>query len=99
MPASLHPGRTMLRQAKNVCFDTALVAIAAVAWCISCYPNRRGGLMQVAVLERPGRLVRAERETPLAGAAEVLVRVRAVGICGSDVHYFRHGRIGRYVVE
>jgi L-iditol 2-dehydrogenase len=29
----------------------------------------------------------------------VLVRVRAVGICGSDVHYYQHGRIGRYVVE
>ena len=22
-----------------------------------------------------------------------------VGICGSDVHYYTHGRIGRYVVE
>ena len=23
----------------------------------------------------------------------------AVGVCGSDVHYFEHGRIGRFVVE
>ena len=30
---------------------------------------------------------------------EVLVRVQAVGICGSDVHYYDHGRIGPYVVE
>jgi L-iditol 2-dehydrogenase len=29
----------------------------------------------------------------------VLVRVNAVGTCGSDVHYFRHGRIGQYVVR
>jgi L-iditol 2-dehydrogenase len=29
----------------------------------------------------------------------VVVRVAAVGICGSDVHYFKHGRIGRYVVD
>jgi L-iditol 2-dehydrogenase len=31
-------------------------------------------------------------------SGEVLVRVRAVGICGSDVHYFRAGRIGDLVV-
>lgn len=30
---------------------------------------------------------------------QALVRVRSVGICGSDIHYFRHGRIGNYVVE
>ncbi len=30
---------------------------------------------------------------------EVLVKVMAVGICGSDIHYYEHGRIGRYVVE
>ncbi len=30
---------------------------------------------------------------------EVLVRVEAVGICGSDVHYYQHGRIGDFVVE
>jgi L-iditol 2-dehydrogenase len=29
----------------------------------------------------------------------VLVRVRAVGVCGSDTHYYDHGRIGRFVVE
>jgi L-iditol 2-dehydrogenase len=30
---------------------------------------------------------------------EVLIKVEAVGICGSDVHYFQHGRIGDFVVE
>jgi L-iditol 2-dehydrogenase len=29
----------------------------------------------------------------------VLVRVRSVGVCGSDVHYYTHGRIGPFVVE
>jgi L-iditol 2-dehydrogenase len=28
----------------------------------------------------------------------VLVRVAAVGVCGSDVHYYRHGGIGDFVV-
>lgn len=30
---------------------------------------------------------------------EVLVKVEAVGICGSDMHYYQHGRIGDFVVE
>lgn len=28
---------------------------------------------------------------------QVLIRVRRAGICGSDVHYFTHGRAGRFV--
>jgi L-iditol 2-dehydrogenase len=35
---------------------------------------------------------------PEPGPREVLVEVRAVGVCGSDVHYYEHGRIGPYVV-
>lgn len=31
---------------------------------------------------------------PWPKAGEVLVELTAVGICGSDLHYFRHGRIG-----
>ena len=30
-------------------------------------------------------------------AGDVLVRVRRTGICGSDVHYFLHGKIGEFV--
>ena len=36
---------------------------------------------------------------PEPGPREVLVEVRAVGVCGSDVHYYEHGRIGPYVVS
>lgn len=39
------------------------------------------------------------RPRPRPGPDEVLVRVREVGLCGSDVHYFREGRIGDFVVE
>jgi L-iditol 2-dehydrogenase len=42
------------------------------------------------------RLERLPR--PVAGPGEVLLRVACVGICGSDVHYFLHGRIGDQVV-
>lgn len=40
-----------------------------------------------------------ERPVPRPGPGEVLVRVVRVGVCGSDVHYFTHGRIGDYVVR
>lgn len=33
------------------------------------------------------------------GADDVRVRIHTVGICGSDVHYYQHGRIGPFVVE
>ncbi|ABF44293.1 Alcohol dehydrogenase GroES-like protein (plasmid) [Deinococcus geothermalis DSM 11300] len=39
------------------------------------------------------------REVPAPGPREVRVRVRRVGVCGSDVHYYTHGRIGSFVVE
>ena len=29
----------------------------------------------------------------------MLIRVSSVGVCGSDTHYYRHGRIGGFVVE
>jgi L-iditol 2-dehydrogenase len=55
--------------------------------------------MRVAVLNRPGEVEIVERQPPLPGPHEVLVRVRAVGVCGSDTHYYDHGRIGRFVVD
>ena len=55
--------------------------------------------MRVAVLTRPGEVAVVDRPAPVPGPDEVLVRVRAVGVCGSDTHYFDHGRIGRFVVE
>ncbi len=39
------------------------------------------------------------RPMPTPGTGEVLIEVRSVGICGSDVHYYEHGRIGDFVVR
>jgi len=55
--------------------------------------------MKAAVLTEPQRIVVQERSVPRPGPGEALVKVMAVGICGSDIHYYEHGRIGRYVME
>ena len=45
--------------------------------------------MRAAVM-RGDRFVVEERPMPVAGPGDVLVKVRACGICGSDLHYFHH---------
>ncbi|KIW88118.1 D-xylulose reductase A [Cladophialophora bantiana CBS 173.52] len=35
----------------------------------------------------------------LTGPRDVLLQVNYTGICGSDVHYWQHGRIGHFVVK
>ena len=44
--------------------------------------------MQALICEEPGRLALIERPEPRRGAGEVLVRIRHVGICGTDFHIF-----------
>jgi L-iditol 2-dehydrogenase len=54
--------------------------------------------MRASVLTGVGSLTIEDRPVPSPGPHEVLVEVAAVGVCGSDVHYYRHGRIGDHVV-
>lgn len=54
---------------------------------------------QALVLERKGTLALREIALPLEpGPGELLIEIHTVGICGSDIHYYTHGRIGPYVV-
>ncbi len=56
--------------------------------------------MKAVILNKPLDLVMGDVPDPGApGPGEVRVRVGAVGICGSDVHYYEHGRIGDFVVR
>jgi len=40
------------------------------------------------VLQRPGEFASAQAPTPLPAAGEALVRVRRIGVCGTDLHAF-----------
>lgn len=56
--------------------------------------------MRALVLEEQGKLaIREIRIEEELGSRDVRVAVRNVGICGSDIHYYLHGRIGHYVVK
>lgn len=55
--------------------------------------------MRASVLQGVRELALEERPVPEPGPRDVLIQVTAVGVCGSDVHYYTHGRIGPFVVE
>ncbi len=55
--------------------------------------------MKAAVLSEVGKIVIEEREIPEIKENEVLVKIKHVGICGSDLHYYEHGRIGDFIVK
>ncbi|GAA1895489.1 NAD(P)-dependent alcohol dehydrogenase [Streptomyces durmitorensis] len=54
---------------------------------------------RAAVLHGPKDLRVEERPVPAPGPGEVLVRIAAVGLCGSDLHYYAHGENGPNVLR
>ena len=55
--------------------------------------------MKAMVLHGISDVRAASVPKPHVGVRDVLVRMVRVGVCGSDVHYFTHGRIGDFVVR
>lgn len=55
--------------------------------------------MKAMVMTAIDKIEPAELPVPSPKAGEVLIRVKSVGICGSDVHYFHDGAIGSFKVE
>ena len=56
--------------------------------------------MRALVLERQRELSLREIDLPRTlGLDNVRIRIDTVGVCGSDVHYYTHGRIGPFVVK
>lgn len=60
--------------------------------------EKRGKMMLSSFLYGV-RDLRFERcPTPQPGPGEVLLRIKSVGICGSDIHYYIDGRIGNQII-
>ena len=55
--------------------------------------------MKAAVMHNTREIKIEILPVPEINHDEVLIKVMAVGICGSDLHYYTNGRIGNYVVE
>ncbi len=55
--------------------------------------------MRVSVMKKPLEVEFEERDIPELAENEVLIQVMDCGVCGSDLHYYEHGRCGDFVVE
>ncbi|HSW27790.1 MAG TPA: L-idonate 5-dehydrogenase, partial [Burkholderiaceae bacterium] len=55
--------------------------------------------MDALVIHAPGDLRVEDVPTPAVGPDDLRVRVRAGGICGSDLHYFQHGGFGTIRIQ
>jgi D-xylulose reductase len=56
--------------------------------------------MDALVLEEARRISLRPFTLPqVVGPRDVRIRIHTVGICGSDIHYYKHGRIGPFVVN
>ena len=56
--------------------------------------------MRALVLEEKGKLNLRDIDVPNElGPKDVRIAIRKVGVCGSDIHYYTHGRIGPFVVS
>ena len=48
------------------------------------------GIQQIRMIEVPDPIIIAD--------SDVLIKMKVLGVCGSDVHYFKQGKIGSQVV-
>ena len=56
--------------------------------------------MKALVLEKKGVLSLREIDLPTKlGPDDLRIAIHTVGVCGSDVHYYTHGAIGKFVVK
>lgn len=55
--------------------------------------------MDALVIHAPGDLRIESIETPAVADGQARIRVRAGGICGSDLHYYQHGGFGTIRIQ
>lgn len=56
-----------------------------------------GKTMKVAVMTAARKMEWTEREIPAPKAGELLIRLKHVGVCGSDIHFYLDGKLGNWV--
>ena len=52
-----------------------------------------------AYLDKEHRIAIRREDIPKPGPKDVVVRIQANGICGSDVHFFKEGKLGNFIVQ
>jgi len=89
-------------QAKSICgfgnhgnYNTTRIYHSKGSSVFNMAPNNN----LTAVLMKTNDLRLENRPIPEPKDDQVLLRMGAVGICGSDVHYLTHGRIGDFIVN
>jgi L-iditol 2-dehydrogenase len=62
--------------------------------------NLRGNLMKAALLTGIKQFeIRQVPDPKIIHDTDVLVKIKTVGVCGSDIHYFSSGKIGSQIVQ
>ena len=54
--------------------------------------------MKCFVIQKPGEIIFSERKVPKPGQREILIKVMASGICGTDIHIYKGEYLGSYPV-
>lgn len=57
------------------------------------------GKMKVCVLTEKRKMEWIERDIPQPGKGELQIRLEYVGICGSDLHFYKEGRLANWILD
>lgn len=57
------------------------------------------GKMKAAVMTGPLKMEWEERDIPIPGPEELLIKLEYVGVCGSDLHFYSDGRLANWVPD
>ena len=79
---------TIARFGPSICVAIALQCHTLETIPAPCRAKEPSNVRAVICME-PGRLEVIERPMPVAGPGEVLVRIRRIGVCGTDMHIYQ----------
>lgn len=57
------------------------------------------GKMKAAVMTGPQQMSWEERDIPQPAAGELQIKLEYVGVCGSDLHFYKEGRLANWVPD